>query len=427
MAGRILVLDDEENYAKMLQDLLCEHNYRVDMATCPERAITLLEEIPYDLIISDYKMPVMDGSDFLRRSRELYPDLPFILVSGLMSTPELVKVANLNVTRVMEKPLDTEAFLLHVSSFSTPLTDHERTALLKSGEGEASGEADACPNEPRYICADSLISKRFVSQIWSKFKGASYGFLLEPVGGEADLVLRDLSLWRGNDDRPVQAFSFDEWVNCGVSTLETLATDEDHSHVVMVRLNSHDDILGAKEFVAKQLNEDSDVFIGFILSSSDSPKVFMDEVDGAGLVLPPLNIRPIDVANYIRRFLRIATERLNKPAAGVLSPEAVYTLLAHDWRSCRDIQKVIQALVSNGENTVISHDSVASELNSDEPLDAKKRLEGLLACAQKCYLSEALLNSDSSPSTLAASLELGDVIETEAELIAIPLVQLHSV
>ena len=44
MAGRILVLDDEENYAEMLQDLLREQNYQVDMATRAERAIDQLEQ-----------------------------------------------------------------------------------------------------------------------------------------------------------------------------------------------------------------------------------------------------------------------------------------------------------------------------------------------------------------------------------------------
>ena len=134
MAGRILVLDDEENYAEMLQELLRDNDYRVDTATRPERAIDRLEEIPYDLVISDYKMPVMDGADFLKKSRELYPNLPFILVSGLMNTPELVKVANMSVTLVMEKPLDTEAILSHVARFSEPMTEEEKIALQKEIE-----------------------------------------------------------------------------------------------------------------------------------------------------------------------------------------------------------------------------------------------------------------------------------------------------
>lgn len=153
MAGRILVLDDEENYAEMLRDLLQEHNYRVDMATRPERAIDQLEDIPYDLVISDYKMPVMDGADFLQRARELYPNLPVILVSGLMNTPELVKVANMGVTLVMEKPLDTDKFLGEVAKFSTPMTAEEREELLRNNDsGQVGSQILTYPEEPRFQC-----------------------------------------------------------------------------------------------------------------------------------------------------------------------------------------------------------------------------------------------------------------------------------
>ena len=79
-------------------------------------------------------MPVMDGADFLKKARELYPNLPFILVSGLMNTPELVKVANMSVTLVMEKPLDTAAFLRHVARFSEPMTARSKRHSLVSRE-----------------------------------------------------------------------------------------------------------------------------------------------------------------------------------------------------------------------------------------------------------------------------------------------------
>ena len=168
MAGRILVLDDEENYAEMLRDLLLEHNFRVDMATRPERALDQLEEIPYDLVISDYKMPVMDGADLLKRSRELYPNLPFILVSGLMNTPELVKVANMSVTLVIEKPLDTEDFLAQVARFSSPMTEEEKEALAAGGQEDAGGgeSAFSYPGEPRFYNAGNDQSKQFVEALW---------------------------------------------------------------------------------------------------------------------------------------------------------------------------------------------------------------------------------------------------------------------
>ena len=93
MAQRILVLDDEENYADMLRALLEQHSFLVDSVTDPARALERLHGTGYELVISDYKMPGMDGADFLSRAREMNPDLPVILVSGLMNTPDLVKVA----------------------------------------------------------------------------------------------------------------------------------------------------------------------------------------------------------------------------------------------------------------------------------------------------------------------------------------------
>ena len=189
MAGRILVLDDEENYAEMLQDLLRENNYLVDMATRPERAIAQLEEIPYDLVISDYKMPVMDGSDFLKKSRELYPNLPFILVSGLMNTPELVKVANMSVTLVMEKPLDTEAFLRHVARFSEPMSEEEKAEYVLQGPAESSEVVSlSYPEEPRFFSASNFLTNRFLQSVWAAANEGSEIFLLDSSGGRMKMT-----------------------------------------------------------------------------------------------------------------------------------------------------------------------------------------------------------------------------------------------
>lgn len=73
-------------------------------------------------------MPIMDGAVFLKKAREVFPELPVILVSGLMNTPELVKVANMGVTLVLEKPLDTRYFLEQVKRFVQPMTEEEEAA-----------------------------------------------------------------------------------------------------------------------------------------------------------------------------------------------------------------------------------------------------------------------------------------------------------
>ena len=81
MAGKILVLDDEQNYAEMLRDLLVQEGFCTDMVTRPVDALKKLDTEEYDLVVADYKMPVMDGADFMERARARLPSLPIIMVS----------------------------------------------------------------------------------------------------------------------------------------------------------------------------------------------------------------------------------------------------------------------------------------------------------------------------------------------------------
>lgn len=116
IVSQILVLDDEENYALMLCALLTEYGFAVDVATSSNDACQMIRDKQYALIVSDYRMPLMDGAAFLKKVRMIHPRLPVFLVSGAMDTAELVKVANLGATRVYEKPLDTEMFLGQVAA-----------------------------------------------------------------------------------------------------------------------------------------------------------------------------------------------------------------------------------------------------------------------------------------------------------------------
>ena len=73
MAGKILVLDDEEYYAEMLRDLLVQEGFRTEMVTKPVEALKALDSEEYGLVVADYKMPVMDGADFMERARARLP------------------------------------------------------------------------------------------------------------------------------------------------------------------------------------------------------------------------------------------------------------------------------------------------------------------------------------------------------------------
>lgn len=431
MSGRILVLDDEENYAEMLQDLLRGNNYRVDMATRPERAIDQLEEIPYDLVISDYKMPVMDGADFLKRARELYPNLPFILVSGLMNTPELVKVANMSVTLVMEKPLDTTAFLQHVARFSEPMSEEEKLALaneLNSSAQESDGEA-SYPEEPRYFSAVSLPSKRFMQIAWSIAQNSNELFILEPRGGDAELAAKDLSTWRGNRDLPVASFSLPASNEEAIEQLRKILSEPDQSKTVSIRLSKASQVQQAlllTKSVHEALEGSANLLLVYILES-DEVEATLEQVSSSVLYLPKLSERPSDVAAYARRFARIASERSGKKNCAEWTAEAAFLLLAYDWpNGYREIQEVVmQAVKSSESDKAISVElfQQAIGLEKMEIPSPESRLLELMKKAQKDYLEKEMSAQGVTVAKLFKKLEVESVVQSADDFDNLPLLK----
>ena len=428
MAGRILVLDDEENYAEMLKDLLCGHNYQVDMATRPERAIDQLQEMPYDLVISDYKMPVMDGADFLKKARELYPNLPFILVSGLMNTPELVKVANMSVTLVLEKPLDTTAFLSHVARFAEAMTDDEQAAFSEESNGldtPAPEKPRGYPEEPRFFSASSPESKRFMRDLWDVSEAGSHVFILEPTGGDAALAVKDLSAWRGNLDKPMQSIDFADFMTGGAGQVEELLSHHELSDVISIRLASSSQISEAKrhlEEVVQLVTDAKDSMFVYLLEGDMRKAEFLEKTGAAGCILPKLWQRPADIAQYARRFARLVADRLATPTAAEFTHEAAYAVLAFEWPgNYQQVQEVISKAVKLSNDSPLTLDALKDALAGVVVPAPSLRMESFLQHMQANQLC-ALLGASESVETLARRLELDGNPQTEGDLRKLPLV-----
>jgi CheY-like chemotaxis protein len=427
MAGRILVLDDEENYAEMLQDLLREHGYRVDIATRPERAIAQLEEIPYDLVISDYKMPVFDGADLLKKSRELYPSLPFILVSGLMNTPELVKVANMSVTLVMEKPLDTQAFLDQVARFSSPLTEEEREQLAREGKvGACQATAPGFPSEPRFFSAHNPSASRFLQALWSAVQKGWEFYILEPRGSDAELVLKDLSNWRGYADRPIADFDLPGSTEDGLRIIGEVLADAEKSRVVTFRLESIAQIAKARELTSaarESLSDSGHLVLAYRLSGCAEQAVEFKKLTGKqGAVLPEMRLRPSDVAAYSRRFARIATDRSAKKSSAEFTPELGLALLTYGWpNNYTEIKTVVQKAVQLSGDAPISLEVFQEALGREIPLATEDPLASLLRAQQAQFLQDRMAEEELSLADLSDELDLPSPMATIKEIGDLPL------
>lgn len=90
----LLCVDDEPNILTALRRLFERQGFQVVLADGAEAALALLEREPIDLIISDMRMPGMDGASFLAHASERWPDTPRILLTGYADLASTVDAVN---------------------------------------------------------------------------------------------------------------------------------------------------------------------------------------------------------------------------------------------------------------------------------------------------------------------------------------------
>jgi CheY-like chemotaxis protein len=85
-AFRILLIDDSRNGLLVRKSILEEHGFSVTALSSPEDALSKFNDSPFDLVITGYQMPNLNGTDVIRVVREAKPSTPVILISGLVDT-----------------------------------------------------------------------------------------------------------------------------------------------------------------------------------------------------------------------------------------------------------------------------------------------------------------------------------------------------
>lgn len=101
---RVLVVDDEATIRDLLSKTLALAEYDVDLAPDGRAALDRLRMIPYDLLITDLKMPGVDGLTVIREARRLKADLPVIIITGFSNEASAIEAVNLGVSGYLTKP-----------------------------------------------------------------------------------------------------------------------------------------------------------------------------------------------------------------------------------------------------------------------------------------------------------------------------------
>jgi CheY-like chemotaxis protein len=116
MAKKILIIDDEELITKSLLKLLTKEGYEATIARSGKEALALVKTSGFDLIISDVRMPEMDGIETIVQIRTCLdklskPHIPEVLITGYADADKYLAAKDLEAFDYLNKPFDNQEFL----------------------------------------------------------------------------------------------------------------------------------------------------------------------------------------------------------------------------------------------------------------------------------------------------------------------------
>lgn len=112
--AHILVVDDEERMRHLLSIMLTRKAHRVEQAGDGVEALEMLESTPFDMVITDIKMPRLDGTGLLKKVMEMDIPCPVVFITAFATVESAVEAMRLGATDYITKPFEDSRILLTV-------------------------------------------------------------------------------------------------------------------------------------------------------------------------------------------------------------------------------------------------------------------------------------------------------------------------
>jgi excisionase family DNA binding protein len=127
----ILIVDDEPKVREVLAKALRMVNFVVDTAPDGHAALELLRHGSYDLLVTDLRMPGMDGLSVIRAARRIAADLPVVVITAYSSEASAIEAINIGVSGYLTKPFRLQRILSVTSrALGLPLRSGDRGMLI---------------------------------------------------------------------------------------------------------------------------------------------------------------------------------------------------------------------------------------------------------------------------------------------------------
>lgn len=436
----ILVLDDDKGMREFLEIMLTREGYKVTCAGEAEKALGLCKKLKFDLILTDLKMPKVDGIEFLKRSREICPETTVILMTAYASGETAVSAMKEGAYDYIEKDFD-------IDDLKVLIQEALNKKGVKKDDAQFIKEVEDAVRFGRMIGKSKEILK--VYALINKVAATSANILILGESGTGkELVARAIHETSPRGQMPFIA------INCGgipETLLEseffgymkgsftgaqidkpglfemahggTIFLDEigELSHVIQVKLLR---IIQEKTFRRLGGAEDIKVDVRIISATNQnlvervSDGVFREDLyyrlNVIPIHLPPLRERKDDIPVLTKHFIEKYSREFKKEIRNI-SLYALELLMEYQFPgNIRELENIIERSValetSNiilPENLILSKGSEKQEsLQNFNIPDVGVRLNDILARYEKNWIKQALEKSKGSKTKAAELLHI---------------------
>jgi DNA-binding NtrC family response regulator len=398
-SARLLIVDDKEQMRDVLQKFLAAEGYRIETAASGKEALEKISVENYNLILTDIKMPGMDGNELLAEILKRDAEAVVILMTAFGSIEAAVSAIKRGAADYISKPFQMDEVLLRISRALKERNLEKRVADLE--------EKIALHDATRKIIGSSAAIKR-LRQIIERFAPLEDTILITgETGTGKELVARALHEAGARKNKPFVAldcssipetliesefFGHEKGAFTGADRLRqglfeiaadgTLFLDEIESLSLTVQSKLLR-VLQEKTF--RRVGGRNDLnFKARIISASNQNLLQLVEENRfrrdlyyrfavLPIEIPPLRERREDVSDLINYFLKQRGANLK------FSPEAMRILINHEWRgNVRELENVISYLTALGGETVTENDLPIQTANAK----SQKTGEPLLPLAE---------------------------------------------
>ncbi len=438
MTERILIVDDDRAMCEMLHDDLVSRGYSVQWRTKAEEAFEQFMAEPVDTVITDLKMPDLNGIEFCHRLVENRPDVPVIVITAFGSLDTAVKAIRAGAYDFVTKPIERDMLALVIERALKHRSLQEQVRFLKEGR-EHHGDFDefigrsrsmeklyeqisriAEQPVPVVITGESGTGKELVARALHRHSARRGGPLVPVNCAALPGPLLESELFghvRGafTDARSDRKGLFLE------ATGGTLFLDE----IAEIPLELQPKLLRALETGSiRPVGENSEVACDVRIIASTNRDLDAAVKDGefredlffrinvVRIEVPPVRSRDTDILLLAQHFLRHAVKRSGKPVEGI-SPAVAEKLLAYSWPgNVRELRNAIERAVALTRLEELAVDDLPRKIRDHKPgvvISKGNDMDELLTLeeVERRHVQNALDKAGGNKSTAARVLGLG--------------------